>query len=222
LTPAAASNQSAPAPTGQRRAPGPLVAAIPNALTLSRFPLAAVFAWGFLSPHFLPRCIALAAAIFAMVSDFADGAVARKLKVGTDFGKLLDPLADAAFFMTAFTVISVAGAVPWWLAIPFILREAVQHIWLRPAAMRLGVTMGAKTIGKVKVAFQCTSLLLVATLEAVRCWGIELQPWVDLRRMTAAFDLLNFIAVAATALVSVASLWPYIAHLRAIRLQSRP
>ena len=66
---------------------------IPNAITLSRLVLTAVFVAGTAFGTFLGHWIALVSFVIAAISDFVDGYLARKMGLVTPMGKLLDPLA---------------------------------------------------------------------------------------------------------------------------------
>ena len=72
---------------------GPMFA-LPNALTILRILLVPVFAIAFVIPGEAARLVAFVVFWSAGVSDWLDGFAARKLKAGSDFGRMLDPIAD--------------------------------------------------------------------------------------------------------------------------------
>jgi len=195
-----------------------LIRHVPNALTASRFPLAILFCWGIGSAEAWPRYVALACVLLAMVTDWADGWSARKLGFGSDFGKLFDPAADAFFFVAAAVGLAMAGIVPWWLAAPFVVREMVQHAYVRPTALRMGVAMGAKFIGKLKTSVQAGAMILVAVVEIARVHADLYVAKIRTDELFVWFDWAEWGAVAVSAVLSVASIVPYVLHLR--RLQS--
>ncbi len=74
---------------------------LPNALTIMRIVLVPVFAIAFVLPGDLARIIAFLVFATASISDWLDGFAARKLKAGSDFGRMLDPIADKVLIAVA-------------------------------------------------------------------------------------------------------------------------
>jgi cardiolipin synthase len=68
--------------------------ALPNLLTILRIALVPVFALAFVMPGETARLVAFAVFCIAGISDALDGLAARKLNAGSDFGRMLDPIAD--------------------------------------------------------------------------------------------------------------------------------
>ncbi|HEX4861003.1 MAG TPA: CDP-diacylglycerol--glycerol-3-phosphate 3-phosphatidyltransferase [Rhizomicrobium sp.] len=68
--------------------------ALPNLLTILRIALVPVFALAFVMPGETARLVAFAVFCIAGLSDALDGLAARKLNAGSDFGRMLDPIAD--------------------------------------------------------------------------------------------------------------------------------
>jgi CDP-diacylglycerol--glycerol-3-phosphate 3-phosphatidyltransferase len=75
--------------------------ALPNALTILRILLVPVFVVAFIIPSEWARLIAFGVFVIAGVSDWLDGFAARKLKAGSDFGRMLDPIADKVLVAVA-------------------------------------------------------------------------------------------------------------------------
>src|SRR5258705_7388492 len=78
--------------------------ALPNALTILRIVLVPVFAIAFVMPGEAARLVAFGIFVIAGVSDWLDGFAARKLKAGSDFGRMLDPIADKVLVAVALTI----------------------------------------------------------------------------------------------------------------------
>lgn len=191
---------------------------LPNLISGTRLPLAFVFGWAVWDEAHLGSWlwlgVALAAAVAAMVSDFLDGYVARKLGMGSDVGKLLDPVADAFFFVLAFLALARGGVIPWFLAAPFLVRELIQHLYVRPVALRRGVVIAAKYIGKVKTACQCVTVILVVLIESLRL--LLGEGWHSRSDVQNGLNWVNWIAVGVTAALSLYSLVPYLRTLWAL------
>ena len=74
---------------------------LPNKLTCIRMALIPVFVLLFYAPFAAGRYLALAVFIAASLTDTADGYIARKYNLITDFGKFMDPLADKLLVCSA-------------------------------------------------------------------------------------------------------------------------
>ena len=110
----------------------------------------------------------LAAAIFvlAAITDYADGIIARRYSAVSDFGKLLDPLADKILVMAALVMLTAIhddrgwSLVPAWMVVVVLARE----FWItgiRAIAAKDGTVMAAKSGGKVKSFLQMVAIVLL-------------------------------------------------------------
>jgi CDP-diacylglycerol--glycerol-3-phosphate 3-phosphatidyltransferase len=132
---------------------------IANALTAVRIVLVPVLGWLLLSDgghDSLRRWEAFVVFLVAIVTDPIDGHLARKHNLVTDFGKLMDPIADKALTGMAFIGLSVIGEVWWWVTIMVLGREWLVTL-LRLWVARYGV-MAANRGGKLKTVLQATAL----------------------------------------------------------------
>ena len=128
---------------------------IPNYLTILRVVLIPFFVvavlriptWDFM------KYVALGIYVFASVTDFVDGYLARKYNVVSDFGKLMDPLADKLLVSTGLILLSGMGVIPSWITVILIGRDFVMDA-VRMLAQSKGVIMAAGMYGKAKTAFQ--------------------------------------------------------------------
>ncbi len=83
--------------------------ALPNALTILRILLVPVFAVAFVLPGDVARMVAVLVFALAGISDWLDGFAARKLKAGSDFGRMLDPIADKVLVAVALMMLVAEG-----------------------------------------------------------------------------------------------------------------
>jgi cardiolipin synthase len=83
--------------------------ALPNALTILRILLVPVFVVAFVIPGDAARLVAFAVFALAGISDWLDGFAARKLKAGSDFGRMLDPIADKVLVAVALMMLVAEG-----------------------------------------------------------------------------------------------------------------
>lgn len=123
---------------------------IPNALTVLRIALLPIVVWRF---SLGDSAGALAAYLAAMLTDAADGIIARKFNQITALGKLLDPLADKLSLLTLLGLFVSSGEIPLWVLGLILLKEAALVIG-GGVALRRGIVVYALPIGKVTtVAF---------------------------------------------------------------------
>lgn len=146
---------------------------VPNVLTGVRIALVPVFAWMLLShPHDQGwRWASTAVFVVAILTDFADGKIARRYNLVTNFGKLWDPLADKALTGMAFVGLSILGELQWWVTIIILVREWGITL-LRFAILKYGV-MAANRGGKAKTLMQSIALILYLM------WLPHLPLWVQ-------------------------------------------
>ena len=84
---------------------------IPNTLTVLRILLVPVFAVAFVMPGEAARLTAFVVFCIAGLSDALDGFAARKLNAGSDFGRMLDPIADKILVGVALMMLVAEGSV---------------------------------------------------------------------------------------------------------------
>ena len=84
---------------------------IPNALTILRIVLVPVFALAFVLPGETARLAAFAVFCVAGASDALDGLAARRLNAGSDFGRMLDPIADKILVAVALMMLVAEGSI---------------------------------------------------------------------------------------------------------------
>ena len=98
------------------------------------------------------RIIAFTLFFIVGLSDVLDGKIARDRNQITEFGKLLDPIADKAMLATATIGASYLGMLSWWVTAIFLTREVAVTI-LRFAVIKKGVIPASKG-GKIKTLTQ--------------------------------------------------------------------
>jgi CDP-diacylglycerol--glycerol-3-phosphate 3-phosphatidyltransferase len=128
------------------------------ALTLSRTFVAPVFAYAFIHSAHSPSpamwlWISVILMTYIELSDTFDGRLARARNQVTDFGKLIDPLADSISRQTIFLSFLIAGIIPFWLFLIFLYRDSVMST-LRTMIALGGTVQAAKKSGKIKAVFQ--------------------------------------------------------------------
>jgi len=154
---------------------GPSAWNIANYLTIARLFLVPVFGWLLLvddGRDSTYRWFAFGVFVVAMITDRIDGDLARSRGLVTNFGKVVDPIADKTLVTMALVGLSMIGEVWWWVTIVVLLREwgiTAVRFWV----IRHGV-MAAGRGGKVKTLLQtfgiCLFLLPRWTLPFPQVW----------------------------------------------------
>jgi len=164
---------------------------LPNALTTLRIVLVPLFGWLLLregGDDFSSRWWAAAVFIAAIATDRIDGDIARARNLVTDFGKMMDPIADKALTGMAFIGLSIIGELWWWVTIVVLAREWGITV-MRFFMMRYGV-MAASRGGKIKTALQAFALagLIMPLRDFSGGWETvgEVMWWIAVIAMAAA------------------------------------
>ena len=133
---------------------------LPNKLTILRMCMVPFVMVALLMNTFESRIIATVLFAIASLTDMLDGQIARKYNMITNFGKLMDPLADKV--LTAATMICLVqlGDMAAWIAIVIIFREYA-ITGLRSVAASENVVVAASNLGKIKTVFQMIALILL-------------------------------------------------------------
>lgn len=142
---------------------------LPNAITIIRIIVTPILLVLLLSGTFVGQLSALILFVFAAISDYLDGKLARVLKVGSRLGQFLDPLADKVLVIGTFAALSylIPEQVPWWGVLLIVVRDVAVTL-LRTWAESRGRTLRTLPLAKGKTTIQLTFLitvLLLLTLE---------------------------------------------------------
>lgn len=133
---------------------------LPNKLTVFRVILIPFFVFFLLYPGFggYGNYVATGIFIIASLTDFADGKIARKYNLITDFGKFMDPLADKLLVCAAMICLVDMRKLPAWIVIIIISREFIIS-GFRLIAADNGIVIAASYWGKFKTAFQMVMII---------------------------------------------------------------
>ena len=139
---------------------------LPNILTLARIGMSVVFVavLSFTWPHAFGVGFILFLA--ASLTDFLDGYLARKHNQVTDFGKLMDPLADKILVSAAMVLLAVERFLPAWFVILILFREFLVT-GVRMLALGNRVVIAADIWGKLKTIAQIVLVCLILGREGL-------------------------------------------------------
>jgi CDP-diacylglycerol--glycerol-3-phosphate 3-phosphatidyltransferase len=197
---------------------------LPNAITLGRVVLAAVVAPMLMTDHSGWRLAAFIVFLAAAFSDLWDGHLARSRNLVSDFGKLMDPLADKLLLGATFVPFYVLNhytetetPFPWfgwtfplWIVIIIFGRELFITVFRGFAAKR-GIVLAAGKAGKLKAVFQNifigAAMFWYALQSAERERGWDGTAWEYWQWFHAA---LTAVTLAIAVVLTVYSLYVYL------------
>ena len=136
---------------------------LPNKLTVSRVIAVPFFIACYMTEHYVPAFIIFIAASF---TDMLDGKIARKHNLITNFGKIMDPLADKILVYSAFCLMVAEGTVPGWMLIIILAREFL-IAGMRTVAASEGIVIAAGMSGKIKTVLQMIAVPLLILTSAL-------------------------------------------------------
>jgi CDP-diacylglycerol--glycerol-3-phosphate 3-phosphatidyltransferase len=149
---------------------------LPNKLTISRIVLTFVFMHFLLSPGPLAKSAAILVFILASLTDYYDGSLARKKNLITNFGKLMDPIADKVLVLASFLAFVELRLMPAWMMIIILSRELL-ITGIRLLASTSGVILAAAREGKHKTISQLSSILFILFSILLREMGTKIGFW---------------------------------------------
>ncbi|MBO5141260.1 MAG: CDP-diacylglycerol--glycerol-3-phosphate 3-phosphatidyltransferase [Peptococcaceae bacterium] len=151
---------------------------LPNKLTIARMCMVPLFMIALMMNTPASRLIATVIFALASLTDMLDGQIARKYNMVTNFGKLMDPLADKVLTAAAMICLVELGDLAAWIAVVIIFREYL-ITGLRSVAASENIVVAANIWGKVKTVCQMIALmLLMVKPQIVDLCGINIGLWL--------------------------------------------
>ena len=139
---------------------------LPNKLTIARVILVPVFIIFYALQWYIPAVIVF---LIASFTDYLDGHLARKYNLVSNFGKIMDPLADKVLVYAAFALLVESRMIPAWILIIILAREFTVS-GMRTVAASDGLVIAAAKSGKIKTVLQ---MIAVPLLLMVPVFGEE-------------------------------------------------
>ena len=179
---------------------------LPNKLTVLRFFLVPFIVF-FALADFIPHHNLIAGLIFGAASytDHLDGKIARRDHLITNFGKLMDPLADKIMVMAALICFVAEGFTNVWFVLLIMFREfAVTAI--RTIAVENGKVIPANNWGKAKTVSQIVAICVIFAAQYVlelHALGVFTLPAYDVFALT--LNTLGFVGMTVATVLAVVS-----------------
>jgi CDP-diacylglycerol---glycerol-3-phosphate 3-phosphatidyltransferase len=186
---------------------------LPNKLTVARFGLTVVFLWAIFCKFAYNDSLALFFFCFAGVTDFLDGRIARSRNLITNFGKLMDPLADKVMVCSAFIALvesthmnpNAPVKVGAWMVVIIVGRE-LAITGLRLLAASKNIVLAAERYGKHKTVSQIVCIIALLVVDASKEWPAAVRdlfaPWVP-----QFAEIMLWLTVVLTAMSGIIYLW---------------
>ncbi len=140
---------------------------LPNRITMFRMLIVIVFIPSLLASNVVFNYIALFLFAIAGISDWLDGYIARKYNIVSDFGKVMDPLADKILVVSTLLCFVQLGVVPAWMVVIIIGREFMIS-GIRMMAAQGGKIIMASNLGKLKTVVEMTAITTVLLLKVIQ------------------------------------------------------
>ena len=140
---------------------------LPNILTILRVILIPMLVLGFQLPGMWCNWVTLSIFVIAGATDYFDGHLARRLGATTDFGRMLDPIADKMLAVAAIAMLLSVGNIPLVPALIIVCREILVS-GLREYLANLSIGMPVTSLAKWKTAVQFAALAMLLVGDAVR------------------------------------------------------
>ena len=142
---------------------------IPNALTIVRFLLIPFIVYFIITTQYIAGFVMLT---FSGLTDILDGFIARKFNFITNFGKLIDPLADKATQVSVLASLTFKGIVPLWILLIVFLKE---FIMVSGASFLYGKKLVVSSRWYGKLATVLFYVAIVASL-FIEYWNTHINP----------------------------------------------
>lgn len=165
-----------------------------NKLTISRIILAGIFIFFLFVRGIGAKFVALAVFLTACITDYYDGFLARKMHAITDFGKLMDPIADKILILGGFLAFVEMKIIPAWMVIVIVARELVVT-GIRILALSKKKILSAEVAGKHKTVSQIVSVLAILLFLIIRDSGFAFRYIAYYRE---GINILMLIAISMT------------------------
>jgi len=154
---------------------------IPNLITIARLIMVPIVIVMIMQERWAAAFILF---VVAGISDGIDGFIARHFDMRSEFGAYIDPLADKSLLVSIYVALAVVGAIPSWLAIVVVSRDAmivsaVLLSWVMSRPVEIKPIMVSKLNTVAQIGFAALAL-------AANAYGVELAGLEDIAMLAVA------------------------------------
>ena len=192
---------------------------LPNKLTISRIVLTFVFMVFLFSKGVIFSYLAFFAFIAACLTDLYDGKIARNTNSETDFGRLMDPIADKVLIIAAFLGFVEMGLVPAWMVVLILSRELI-ITGLRIFASSKGTVIPASEGGKHKTISQMVAIFTILGFIVIKQTSINYFAFWN-ARIELYFKMAIFFLMVITVILTLISGFSYLYKNRKLLLSEK-
>ncbi len=173
---------------------------VPNALTITRMVVTPILLVLLFADSLAAQAWALGLFVFASISDWADGTLARRFGVGSRLGQFLDPIADKVLVLGTFAalIFILPDDVSWWLVAIIAFRDLAVTVY-RVVLKRSGRVLTTSRNAKWKTAAQLTFLISVLVFLTAQRTVEPVVGWMDALFASGAL----FWALVVVAMITV-------------------
>jgi CDP-diacylglycerol--glycerol-3-phosphate 3-phosphatidyltransferase len=206
---------------------------LPNAITVARIVMAPVVGYLIFIPTFTARFIAWLLFLIAAFSDLLDGSLARRNNWISNFGKLVDPIADKLLLVCTFIPFYIVSKYqghhgwfvgmhqfPLWIIIVILGRELLITV-IRSIAAKRGIIIPAGKAGKLKAVFQNIFVGTAIAWLAAHSAALN-EGWVGMRNWTYWSYFHGFVFFTSLTIAVVLTIYSLVVYLREWRKLTPP
>ncbi len=183
---------------------------LPNKLTVLRMIMVPFFVFFMLMP-IIPHHYLFALIIFtaASITDHLDGRIARSRGLITNFGKLMDPLADKILVVSALICMVALGLTNAWFVIIIVAREFLVTA-IRQLAVESGTVIPANNWGKAKTVSQMVAIIAVLALQYINELLTGVFALENAAALNGIFLLIGDVLLGVAVVLTLISGWTYV------------
>ncbi len=185
---------------------------LPNKLTMVRIILVPVFVLFMSLPGNL-KYFALFTYILASITDALDGHIARSKNMITQFGKIMDPLADKLLVSSGFVMLTACGTVPGFITAIILFRDFTVSS-LRMFAVNKGGNVAAVWSGKIKTVFQLVGISVGIYALASNYTTVKMFDFIHASGAQMVVNLIFTVSILIATITTIWSLFDYFLKFR--------
>jgi CDP-diacylglycerol---glycerol-3-phosphate 3-phosphatidyltransferase len=181
---------------------------LPNKITLLRIALVPLFIISMSLNFDYMKYVAFGIFLIASITDYLDGYISRKKNIVTNFGKIMDPLADKLLVSAGFIMLTGVGTVPAYITAIIIFRDFFINS-IRMFSANENVAIAAVLSGKIKTIFQLLGVSL-AIIDLPVSKGGGFGAFIFNSNMTLIELFINVFSTIFIAGAVIATIWSLI------------